>query len=618
MKQLRQWKFPLLVGLLLSLSYLYFFSNRAYVELDIQSSETTWFKIYWADDRGQFSEKRRVRLRIHPETSQYGFFLTNLRGKNTIRIDTHQYVGEVTVKRLVISQQGMQPIRLTDADDFNRLEPHFFIQDYRAGPDGFVVSSSGKDPNFLLQLNPGQWSANPMEDLWRILFIFIAVGLFFYFTETYRQNNSYIPLFFAFIMALIVIMAVVSQRNVHPDEHVHLEASKYYISNWMPPVIDGAEIRHTYSVYGVSRLNNREAAYFFTGKFARLLAPLKLPEDIQMRMFNLVLFFCILLYLLQREPARTVAAPFLLTPQLWYVFSYCNSDALALTLAFFSGCQLVLPDSFFNQYLKSRVSPRQIYRALMLAALVAALLMLKKNYYFFLLFLGGYLVWRMVFLGDIPWKTLIARTGVIFAIAGMLCGLRIAADYHVNGMDRSEKLAQLREELAAPMYKPSTPLEKKHPFLYRKARGHTLEQLVINEYWFGKTFRSAFGMYGYFTVSATDSYYHLIHTTGIAFLVFFAGSIMLRGGVAGNTLLLLASACAFGLIGASLYHSWTSDFQTQGRYLFPIIPMLGVLLYHTRKYMIAPGYRLFLVAMFLLSSYSFIIVALLRIPKYYS
>lgn len=618
MKQLRHWKFPLLIGLLLSISYVYFFGNRAYVELDIQVSETTWFKIYWTDSSGQFSEKRRARIRLHPEQSQYSFFLTNLRGKGTIRIDTHQYIGEATVRQLVISQPGMETIRFNVAEGFDRLEPHFFIESSGVEPEGFLVASSGKDPNFLFQLDPSVWKNYPVEDIWRILFIFAMVGMFFYYTEAFRSSNLYIPLFFTVIMTLVVVMAVISQRNVHPDEYVHLDASKYYMSNWMPPAVDSPDIRHTYSVYGVSRLNNREAAYFFTGKFAKLLEPLKLQEHLQLRMFNLVLFFCILLYLFHRQPARILAAPFLLSPQLWYVFSYCNSDALALTLAFLAVCQITLPDSTFNLFLKSRGGYRQVYRILLLGVLVGALMMLKKNYYFFFLFLGGYVLWRLIFLHEIPWRKFAGKAAVVIVIGGLLCGLRVVADYHVNGMDRSAKLGQLREELATPLYKPSTPLEQKHIFLYRKARGHTLEQLVMNEFWFGKTFRSAFGMYGYFTVSATDSYYHLIHTTGIAFLVFFAGSIMLRGGVPGNTLLLLTSMCAVGLVGASLYHSWTSDFQTQGRYLFPIIPMLGVLLYHTRQYMISPGYRLFLVGMFLLSSYSFINVALLRIPKCFS
>jgi hypothetical protein len=60
----------------------------------------------------------------------------------------------------------------------------------------------------------------------------------------------------------------------------------------------------------------------------------------------------------------------------------------------------------------------------------------------------------------------------------------------------------------------------------------------------------------------------------------------------------------------SIWHSWTGDFQAQGRYLFPILPMLGILLSAARVHF-NPRVLLPL----LTACYSFIAVGLGEIPK---
>jgi uncharacterized membrane protein len=68
-------------------------------------------------------------------------------------------------------------------------------------------------------------------------------------------------------------------------------------------------------------------------------------------------------------------------------------------------------------------------------------------------------------------------------------------------------------------------------------------------------------------------------------------------------------------VSVSLYHSWTKDFQAQGRYLIPILPMLGVLCAQGRNAISQKIFTLFTTSMFLLSVYSYICVALLEIPR---
>ena len=613
--KMSRWKIPLLVSVLLSLCYVFYFGNRAFVELDIRVTQITLFKIYWAEPGKPFSEENMVRAKVRPDQEHYRFFLTDLRKVERLRIDPHQYEGMAVIKKLTISQSGYSPIVLAEKDDFARLEPLDQIICSWKQTDGFYVFSSGVDPNFAL-IPEIQGSPAYLQDTVSIAAIVAAVFLFFFLTEGLREESRFIPLLFAGVYALIITMSGISAPEVHPDEYVHLNVSSYYMENWLPPEADDPSIRNTYSIYGFSRLNNHEVYYFCNGKLAKLLAPLRLPDYLRLRMFNLLLFGVMLLLVLRSPRVQLVALPFLISPQLWYVFSYCNSDAFALFITFFVGAQIVSPDSFFNRFLARKRDPAWIGQLLVLGLLLAVLFGLKKNYYFTILFMTGYVLWKNIF-PPVSWdRSLFFKRAVLIVLAALcFMGIRVAIDYGVNGPDRAEKLARMRVETAAPLYNPNTPLEKMHSFLYRKARGDSLRKLVVDENWFGKTFRSAFGMYGYFTVSATDAYFSLVRLVGVGFLLFLTAAVLLRAPPPEKYLVALFYGCTLALIGTSLWHSWTSDFQTQGRYLFPLVPMLGMLVFHVRRYVPDAGFRLFLIAMFAISLYSYVYVALMYIPK---
>ena len=74
---------------------------------------------------------------------------------------------------------------------------------------------------------------------------------------------------------------------------------------------------------------------------------------------------------------------------------------------------------------------------------------------------------------------------------------------------------------------------------------------------------------------------------------------------------------AAGLIGVSLYHSWTLDFQAQGRYLFPIGAMAGLVLarFPGAANRTWPVTGILAGGMLCLSLYSFVWIGLARIPQ---
>lgn len=609
-------KFFFFLCIFFSCLYLYFFTNRAYVEITIDSPEPTAFKIYWAQDGQPYSEKNRAQLRVEPKQQQYGFFLTDLTHITKLRIDPHQHHGISTIKKISISQPGLQTIHFETIADFSRLKPLFGIIEYGISRDGLFTRSLGLDPQFEFDFTAAKGAFDLQGEAIRIAALCLLLGLLYHYGAPLVKDLQYVPLILAVILILITLMATTSADNTHPDEYVHLDAARYYQQHWLPPHVDSPEIRHTYSVYGVSRLNTDETSYFLTGKFSNLLTPFHLIEYQALRLFNVLLFAIIVLFVLYRPEARPLALPFLLTPQLWYIFSYCNSDAFALFLYFFACCQIVLSDSMLNTVLPKRFTSKYLPHYLLLTVLFALLFLAKKNFFILFPFLLFFYFWKNWHIAKELKKEFLIRL-LILMLAGLsLAGARKGCDYYVNGLDRAEKLAVLQEQLANPMYKPSTELHKKHVYLYMKARGNSLEKIIKVDRWFAKTFRSTFGVYGYFTLSGPDDYYKIVQWLGTTFLLFFIGTIFMKGGLQNTLLLIIGLGCGTSLIALSLWHSWTSDFQTQGRYLFPIILLLGIIYSQTRDIFQKRVFNFFVFSMVAVSLYSFMYIALQHIHKH--
>jgi len=312
-----------------------------------------------------------------------------------------------------------------------------------------------------------------------------------------------------------------------------------------------------------------------------------------------------------------VALPFLISSQIWYIFSYCASDAFALFFAFLTACEVINPNSLLHRYLKGDDWRTKLFGAVVLGLLLGVVFLLKKNYLPFVVFFYLVLGVKIFLTDEFFWdkKAAILRLVLVTLIGLSVFGLRVGADYLVNGFDRGEKIASIQEQLAGHLFKPSTELQKKHILLHRQARGITLEHTVMTDRWFERVFRSSFGVFGYFTISGTAGYYSLVRWSGVLLLVFVFASIFRGGGLIGSGLAVSALGIAGGLIGISLYHSWTMDFQPQGRYLFPIVPILGILYGWNYAVINRRLLVLCLTPMFILAMYSFIFEALIRIPK---
>jgi hypothetical protein len=188
--------------------------------------------------------------------------------------------------------------------------------------------------------------------------------LFFDFRrlDARRGNGVYVP----------------DQQSVHPDEFSHLAAARYYYSHWIPPRADSPEIIGSYSAYGASYLNELDIVYPIAAKVSQLWEVFGLEETTSLRLFNVLLFGGLLGIAAIFQKSWPTVVVLLLTPQVWYVFSYFNADALALFLSLVATMMYAAPHSPVSRFIEGE----RVSRAVLFVFVVALgmLAVSKRNY----------------------------------------------------------------------------------------------------------------------------------------------------------------------------------------------------------------------------------------------
>ena len=609
--------FTLLASVIACTAYYQFMVNTALVEVEMSVDRKSEFVVYWAAEGDGYTERRVGKVNVHKGQEKYSFSLTDISKVARLRIDTHNYVGDVLLKRLTIKQEGYAPVVFSDFDSFALLTPLQQIEKYTTDERGLWLRSTGEDPHFEFVCSP---TYTGLDRYWLLIrFTCVAVFVFAvgYGCVPLVENFLFVPIFLFGAWLLVLSMAGVSNQNAHPDEYVHIAATTYYADHWLPPKIEDPAVRNTYSVYGISRLNSGEIYYLCAGKIYEIAQLLNLPNPLGYRLFNVSLFGLIFFLSLRNVYARIAAIPYLLSPQVWYVFSYCDSDAFALFASFLIVCQLINPSSVLHRYLKGESGWLRLIALVGLPLIFGTVFLLKMNYYPFVGILYLFMAAKIFFTEEYYWgkKEAFIRLVLITILGLGFLGVRTGADYIVNGIDKNEKIAALQEELGAYNYKKSTPPEERTPFLYMKDKGVSLKDVVCKYYWDIKTFQSAFGVYGYLTIISPQYYYKLVQSIGVLLLAFIIVSSIARGGIIGAGTTVVVCGTSVVLIAAAFYRCWAIDFQAQGRYLFPILPMFGIVFGQNIKLIDRRVLTILVGGMYVLGLYSFIFQGLYKIPK---
>ncbi len=597
--------------------YMNMIHDRAYLEMVLSTNVKKGnFQIYWAGEKQPFSEDQSLKIGIIGGKGRlYGLYFTDLTKVRRIRIDPIEKPGKVRIHYIALTQEEITPITLIRGK-LKRLNPIRDISNVNHDADGILIETSGTDPSLLWELKPEIVATGRLTELLRF-FVTISICwlLALYLTSSGNLLDAIRGVAWWVVLGFVVTMAITSEFNKPPDEYVHANASRYYESHWLPPEVCQPGTENSYSVYGMSRLNSKEIVYFLTGKITSMLSFLPMYDYLRIRLFNVLLLILIVLSWYRYKNGAMLFIPFLITPQVWYVFSYVNSDAFACFVALFICQQLVFPNTFLKRcWHAEEDEPWLFCRTVICGMILSLILFTKANYYIIYIFFAGYFLIELLFAHGtikIPWRR------VFGLLAGGVIVIMLFYGPHilVNGLDRKQKIGECREKLARSRYKPSTPLDKKAPGLYLKRKGIPLSYLLVNQKWGERIFRSSVGVYGYTAYSGPTKYYQTMKTLMILFGTIIVVLTLFLADNKRRLLLIWTITCALLMIGIVLWRCWVADFQAQGRYLLPILPMVGVMMYKARSILDKPILNLLTLFLFLASCYSFIFIGLMQTPK---
>jgi hypothetical protein len=150
--------------------------------------------------------------------------------------------------------------------------------------------------------------------------------------------------------------------------------------------------------------------------------------------------------------------------------------------------------------------------------------------------------------------------------------------------------------------------------LVLRKQGVPFAALFTERGWLAESFQSFCGVYRWMSLKDSDYYYLLM---GLLYATLAALLLVRMARLSWHDAFFTAGVAATAglVVVMSAYSSWTADYQPQGRYLFPILPMFAFLFHRYRDALRSRAFYLLFGCLFAGSIYSFIFTALRNIPK---
>lgn len=320
-------------------------------------------------DRGYgLSSANSVRANIREDGQFHEYTFKIPRNIRNLRFDPSMKAGTVVIRKMRLTDRFGNVLQTFRP---HQLLPAWEIRSFDFSAEGLTVKTADKatDPQILILLD-GSWQnqARPLLVIatralieWSAI---LVVLLFCIYLWTRNRERAYrfidgpyfqdrltlICLGCAF--GLILAMVFAGNRTCHPDEWGHLLSAGFYSESWLPRAVDDPKVLETVNPWGASYVFRTEVGYWFAGKFSALLSGLVHGDYLRGRLFNAFLFLILCIIAARRaQSAPLLLLALVVSPQIWYTFSYFNGDAFAFFVAMLIAWQLVDPESLANRFL---------------------------------------------------------------------------------------------------------------------------------------------------------------------------------------------------------------------------------------------------------------------------
>ena len=410
------------------------------------------------------------------------------------------------------------------------------------------------------------------------------------------QRKYYIGVFFLIIAETFVIfMAMKSRLYAHPDETVTRVAIDYYLGNWMRPSMYSGWVAGTFSPSGSTRLIEHTWYYLFAGKVGWLFAVLT-PFTTYFRMFNVILFSIMVgITVKYGKKESWMFLVLLSTPQLWYLFSYATSDAYDFFWSFIITFELIHEKSIMRRFLEEKTR-HKFLSILWCGFLFSNIFLAKRNFYCVLLFAFVVLAFRLFPL---------QKKKTIIQIKKYCEILFSTYVFYFIKMKLDEIMSYFN---SLPVFS-YTQAYSGTEVVRAVEEGYSIKELFTEKALGESLFGSFIGAYGWMSFWNDDRHTHFVAVLYIV-LIGILVYLMIRMKWKDKLETLCMFAICLLMFVMVVRQCWLGDYQPQGRYMLPILLVLG---YVTAKRREKTSDALLALVMFLIaiaSVYSFYHVGL--------
>lgn len=531
-------------------------------------------------------------------------------------LDQHYSTGEpLTITELTVKKNGIQTVALTG----DELRTYFTVNGdlELIGEEGFTFRVTGEDSQLLpteaFQTLYAQtpFAVRLLGALGSGILLVLAVLLVRWFARTIAGQSLFFKLtscvLFGGLFAATLMTVFTGFWNpfyLNPDEYHTLSAVNYYFSHFMPPDMRDPEILDSYAIYGTTRHSEWTVFYFLTAKIGQFFS----DPIIRVRFFTTVTF-CVMAGIALKNVKKNWAlfAMLLLTPQVWYLFSYCTSDSLDFFVSFLCMYQVMKKDSMLNRVLDGPFCKKQLLPMALLGLLFVQPLWGKPTFYVVLIFIFLVLLIRLFYTPLEKRKILLWKyLGIVGFTLGIFLVRYLITDFPYYGLfDKYRVYMDMMEQTALPEYKLSTPaLERAYSMSFME-KGVTLGELLTGFDFNKNLFRTFAGFFGSYAFGARDWYYTIMAILYLAIIGYLLARAYRRKD--SRTWWEIGAAAVAMLIQYALivYNAWVVDFQPQGRYLLPILFYVAYLIHRADCEGKSKVLQILLCLTCLLSLYSF-------------
>ncbi|MEE9338169.1 MAG: hypothetical protein V3U87_08820 [Methylococcaceae bacterium] len=524
--------------------------NETVVSFRAKAEQAEQVTVFWRDTVKTFSNTRAKKVVIQPGTKYYQVKTSNIGNIEVLYLKNDNKQNSLIIDQIQIKEPGFKT--------FSYEETQTNINKQR-------------DSKRLI-----------ISVILFLLVCLLVLWLIFYYPK--NNKNFYIHLFpklirvlFLFSFFLVINLAWQADYNIHPDENAHIASVEYFSEYWDPPKIGDARTLNTYQYpWAISRLDDLGISYFLAGKFRHVIQLVFENKEFIARAFNAFIF--LLFFVLSKNKRLLLfLTPLLCTPQIWYLYAYSNRGGFVLFLSIMLAWQLVNKQSSLNNFLQDNKHFSDWKTILFPGLLLGILSIEQTNYVLFILFLFSVLLWRLIFFIKHK-KIFIYKCFIFILTAASIYGLRHGVDLLINGHNKYNQRMAYAEEHAEPNFRPSIASTKdSYHGLRLRDKGVGFTEIFSPPWdWHSMSFKSFVGFYGYYAEFSPKWYYtYVLLIWAIVLFVIFRHMVFKANWQYKLFSLLSYTAICGGLLMSILF-CWLYDFQPQGRYMFPIIPIILV------------------------------------------